>query len=117
MPDKQIDLSPTRVPRRDLLLWLGMLAGPVAWALQLQATYSLAPTACTVESKLFLHLVSLGCLLLALGGAALARHLGKGACAESRERFMAVSGVVLSLGFALVIVALEVPNWVLRVCD
>lgn len=126
MTTQDVDPRPQRVERRDVLLWLAVLAGPAAWALQLQINYSLTATACAIGGKTLLHLVSLGSLLLALAGAFLAWRWWKklpegsterGDAEESRCRFMALSGVVSCAFFALVIVASEVPNWTLRVCD
>jgi hypothetical protein len=123
---KEIDHHEPSLHRRDVLLGLAAFAGPVAWALHLLASYSLAPTACDMESKLLLHLITLGCLLLAGSGALIGRHFWKelpegstetGDPVLSRARFTALASVVLSLAFTLVIVAAEVANWILRVCD
>jgi hypothetical protein len=123
---KEIDHHEPSLHRRDVLLGLAAFAGPVAWALHLQASYSLAPTACDMKSKIFLHLVTLGCLLLAGAGALIGRHYWKelpegstekGEPGLTRARFMALASAVMSLAFALVIVAAEVPNLILRVCD
>lgn len=112
--------------KEDLLQWLGVLAGPIAWALQLQINYMLVPRACATGRELPLHLVTFGALLLALAGAALAWRNGKrlprgqtdeGEPVATRSRFMSISGLVLSLAFALVIVALEIPTWVLGPCE
>ena len=110
----------------NILLWAGMLAGPIAWALQLEVSYMLVGTACSQDRKLMMHLVSLAALGLAGLGAALSLaawrrlHAGpmdEGDDRETRRRFMALAGLVLSLSFALVIIALEIPNWMLRPCD
>jgi hypothetical protein len=121
-----VDPRPQRIERRDVILWLAVLAGPAAWALQLLSNYSLTPTACDLGSKTILHLVSLGCLLLALTGAWVCWSWWKklpegstemGDAEQSRVRFMALAGAVSCVFFALVIVAAEIPNWTLRVCD
>lgn len=126
MAKKEIDHHEPSLHRRDVLLGLAAFTGPVAWALHLLASYSLAPTACDMESKLLLHLVTLGCLLLAMSGALIGRYFWKqlpegstekGEPLLSRARFTALASVILSLTFALVILAAEVANWVLRVCD
>ncbi|HEX6898403.1 MAG TPA: hypothetical protein VF789_01765 [Thermoanaerobaculia bacterium] len=126
MTTHDVDPRPPRVERRDVLLWLGVLAGPLAWAAQLQINYALAPTACALGGKTFLHLVSLVAFLVAVAGAFVGwlwrRKLPEGStefgdAEASRARFMALSGMILGLFFALVIVALEIPNWTLRVCD
>jgi hypothetical protein len=123
---KEIDHHEPSLHRRDVLLGLAAFAGPVAWALHLLASYSLAPTACEMASKISLHLATLGCLLLAGAGALIGWRFWKelpegstetGEATSSRARFMALASTVLSLAFALVIVAAEVPNWILRVCD
>jgi hypothetical protein len=111
--------------RGGLALWLGVFAGPVAWALDESVSYSLAPTACATGEKLPLHLASIAAFALALVGlfAAMAawRRVGgerEGPPPSGRRRFMALSGILLSAGCALSIVALEIPNLVLplRAC-
>jgi hypothetical protein len=114
------------IERRDVLLWLAVLAGPFAWALQQQVSYMTTPTACASGRHLFLHLVSLAALLIVGAGAAIAWRRWKAASEGSTEkgdpkgsrvRFMALSGLTACVFFALVIVATEIPNLVLRVCD
>lgn len=126
MAKKEIDHHEPSLHRRDVLLGLAVFAGPTAWALHLLASYSLAPTACEMKSKVFLHLVTLGCLLLAGAGALTGRHFWKelpegsterGDPALTRARFTALAGMILSLAFALVILAAEVANLILGVCD
>jgi hypothetical protein len=126
MTAHDVDPRPQRVERRDVLLWLAVLAGPLAWAAQLQINYAFAPTACDLGGKTLLHLVSLGAFLVAAAGALLARIWWKklpdgsaemGDAEESRARFMALSGMMLGAFFAIVIAASDVPNWTLRVCD
>jgi len=126
MSTASIDPSPQPLARRDVLLWLAVFAGPFAWAVDELTSYSLAPTACEAGTKWMLHLVSLLTLLVSLGGALLARRVGRnlpegssesGGLTGSRARFMALAGTVMGLAFAVVIVAEEVPNWVLGVCQ
>ena len=114
------------IERRDVLLWLAVLAGPFAWALQQQVSYMITPTACASGRHVFLHLVTLGALLLAGAGTALAwsrfkaapeGSTEKGDPKSSRIRFMALSAVTTCVFFVLVILATEIPNLVLRVCD
>lgn len=119
MATASIDPSPQPLPRRDVLLWLALFAGPVAFAVAELTSYSLAPTACAAGTKWMLHLVSVLTLLVSLGGALLARSVGRDLPEEGsgRARFMALAGTAMGLGFALAIAALEVPNVVLRVCQ
>ncbi|HEV2854988.1 MAG TPA: hypothetical protein VHC97_19505 [Thermoanaerobaculia bacterium] len=114
------------IERRDVLLWLSVLAGPFAWAMHEQVSYMLTPTACDSGRHVLLHLVSLLALLIALAGAALGwsrfkafpeGSTEKGDPEGSRIRFMALSAATSCVFFALVILATEVPNLVLRVCD
>jgi hypothetical protein len=120
------DSRETHVERRDVLLWFAVLAGPFAWAMHEQVSYMLTPTACDSGRHILLHLVSLVALLIALAGAALGwsrfkafpeGSTEKGDPEASRIRFMALSAAVSCAFFALVILAAEVPNLVLRVCD
>jgi len=123
---KEIDHHEPSLHPRDVLLGLAVFAGPVAWALHLEVSYSLAPSACDLKSKLFLHLTTLGALLLVTAGAVTAWSVGKklpegstekGNPEDSRLRFMSLAGVASCVLFGLVILAAEVPNWILRVCD
>src|SRR4051812_29361685 len=64
-----------------LLLWLGVLLGPVSWAAQLQCVYALSEQACKGNvSLLSLHLTTALCLAGAIAGGAIAfvhwRRLG-----------------------------------------
>src|SRR4051794_816891 len=42
--------------------WAAALAGPIAWFMDLEIIYALATHACTVGSRLSLHLATIGCL-------------------------------------------------------
>jgi hypothetical protein len=112
--------------RRTLALAAGFFLAPFAWVIQLLANYSLTPTVCVNEQTWMLHLVSLIALVTALGGAVIAwsawtrltsGSMLEGDARESGRRFLALAGTVLSLFFALVILALELPNWWLDPCQ
>ena len=126
MADHPTDPREPDIERRDVLLWLAVLAGPFAWALQQQVSYMTTPTACASGRHILLHLVSLAALLIVGAGAALSwtrwkaapeGSTEKGDPKGSRIRFMALSAVTSCVFFALVVLATEVPNLVLRVCD
>ena len=126
MADRSREIQASRPERREVLLWLPVLAGPVAWILAEQLSYVLAPTACWKGQPFMLHLVPLGTLAIAAAGAAFARSrwkgepegsTEKGPPEDSRVRFMALAGFWLCVSFALAILAESVPTLVLRVCD
>jgi hypothetical protein len=126
MADRTSELQENRPELPDVLLWLAALAGPLAWAATEMLGYALAPTACWSGRQFFLHLIPVATLLIAAAGAALARLRWRaepsgstetGDTRQSRRRFMALFGFWACLGFAVAILAQEVPNLVLRVCD
>jgi hypothetical protein len=126
MTDRSAQIRESRPERRDVVLWIPVLAGPLAWVLTEQLSYMLAPTACWQGSFLILGLVPLGTLSIVLAGALLARNRWKrqpagsteeGDARESRSRFLALAGFWLCVSFALVILATAVPDLILRVCD
>ena len=120
--------SRTEIPdARELrALWAGLLLAPAAFLLNLEVAYALVPTACSTGTRLLVHVVHVGCLLLAGGGALIAwrswRSTGEtwpgGAGGKlSRSRFMAGVGLLLSLFIVMVIVAQWVPSFVLNPCQ
>jgi hypothetical protein len=100
---------------RDRWLTYAFLIGPLAALTQLTVMYTLVPTACAQQSKVMLHASSLAFFILALTGTWIGwRHRQAG---DERTRWLAVAAIFLSLGSALVIVALEIPNVILRNCQ
>ena len=108
-----------------LLLWLGWVIGPGAWALHLLGSYLLVSRACEAGSMWMLHATTLVTLLLSLAGAAMAwrpcgrggrRWPGSGDGEAGRIRFMAVMGLLISALSALLVVAEGVPNFFLGPC-
>src|SRR4051794_6296897 len=82
--------------RRDLGLWSGLLAGPIAWALHMQICYALVPRICAGLNRWVLHAVSLVCLLIALAGTAIAWRLCKARAQPSAASLKARSRRVSS---------------------
>lgn len=126
MADRTNEIKENRPARSDVLLWIPVLAGPIAWALTEQLSYMLTPTACWTRSHWILYLVPLCTLAIVLGCAFFAHGRWKrqpegsterGDPRESRARFLALAGFWLCVSFAVVILAEAVPNLVLRVCD
>lgn len=103
-----------RKPIDTRFLWAGLLAGPVAWVVQLQAVYALSAWATERDRPAALHLVSLLCVAATLGGGLLAWRAwravggwptGAEAPAVGRTRYLAVLGVMTGGLFVIVIVA------------
>jgi hypothetical protein len=121
-------------------LWFGLFGAPVAWSLQLLASYALVAHGCYPDAEPMTMPVvpGLRALVLGTGAAALAVALLAGGSAwrswratqhehdgghealleagEGRTRFMALAGMMLSAVFVLGIVMNVVPLLLLRPC-
>ncbi len=94
--------------------WLAALAGPVAWAADLEAVYALAPRSC-VSGRAMLHLVTflglaaagLGALVAALNRASFGRAIDADdrGSAAAQIRFLSAIGLMSNPLFSLIIVA------------
>ena len=109
-----------------LPLWIGILAGPVAWAFDLGVSYALVKWTCESQRDLLIHLISPASLALVAGGAVVSwqalRHTSTdlptdGGDARARARFMAILGLTSNALFAVTIVAGAIPRWVLDACQ
>ena len=107
------------------VLWAGILAGPVAWALDLTISYTLVQWACGHQSRFVLHLITLIALLMIAGGAAASwRAFGRspdesvddGPRPMDRGRFMALLGMVMCASFALAVIGNQIPRLMLDAC-
>ena len=107
-------------------LWIGVLAGPIIWLCSFQARYTWVPWACTFQAKFALYLIGLVSLLLTSAAGLVAwrqwRALGSVVPGEDggslpRSRFMALSGIVFSGAFAMIIVAQTIPEVMLGSCE
>jgi len=108
-----------------LPLWTGILAGPIAWAFDLTASYALVKWACNTDTYATLHLLTIVSLALALVGwvtswMALRRTSHDvptdGGHPRQRARFMAILGLTTSALFTLTILAGALPRWMLDAC-
>lgn len=109
-----------------LLLWVGWVIGPVAWALHLLGSYVLVTWVCETGHHWTLHATTLVTLAMSLIGGWLAwRQWGVAGRRwpgdsdnrfSSRIQFMALGGLILSLLSALLIVAEGIPNFFLGAC-
>ena len=106
--------SPFARWRGLLRLSLGMLLGPVVALANQQLTYSANMWACGHGLQAAIHVVPILCLIVTAGAAIVAyrdwRAVGGGledeaATVSTRTRFMALSGILISIFSSLVIVA------------
>ena len=109
-----------------LPLWAGILAGPVAWAFDLEASYAVVKWACQTQNHVVLPMITMVSLAVVLAGAisswkALNRTSSEtsmdGGQPRQRARFMAVLGVASCALFALQILAGAIPHWMLDACQ
>lgn len=106
-------------------LWWGILIGPIAWVLDQGLSYSVEQHACSTGHFYVLHVITACCFVLAVTGIFVAvRQLRKvpageddGSTPRDRSWFMAWLGILLSVEFAIVVLAMAVPKIILSPCD
>lgn len=107
-------------------LWVGVLAGPAALAVNQQVVYLLVTLNCSYGKSVVLLPVILAMLALAAGGGFISwrnwRQAGSGTedsdgDAASRSRFMAIVGILFSALSLLAIVAMWLPTFFYRQCQ
>lgn len=105
------------------MIWAGWILGPTAWGIHLMVSYLLVEWVCRTGDDWALHGVTLFTLILALFGAwlswrrwSLAGRAWPGNDAQSRPRFLAVSGVIIGVLSALIILAEGIPTFFLDAC-
>ena len=120
------DVQTFRSGRVMAYLWTGILAGPLAWALDEGIGYSLVPHACSTGHEYVLHVTSALCLLIAAVAFLIAFRMfvlvppsstEDGGDPISRSRFMAIAGMISSAVFFMVMIAEAVPRFILSACD
>ncbi len=111
---------------RNFALWTGFLGGPFIWLCSFEARFALAPWACTFQNKWALHGVAIAGLILCLGCAALSWSQWKAAGeqppsasegVQPRSNFLAILGIVTSLGCGMIVIAQAIPEFVLAACE
>ena len=108
---------------RDRWLVFAFILGPMAALTHLTVSYSLVADACARNSKMLLHVSTLVFLLLSLGAAAIAWRIymafveAEGVLWRERTRWLATVALVMAISSAVVIIAMEIPNLILRSCD
>lgn len=128
MNQQAINDQPSNIPhgRTPSQLRWSLAAGFAAMGLDLGFSYVLRQHACTASHKVELHLVSLLCLFVAIGGfwAGWVNFHDlphdseeEGGEPHDRAHFEALLGMGFSLGFALVVIALAIPQFLLSVCE
>lgn len=121
--DTRTDVPDAREIRN---LWIGVLVPPIVFLIDLEVAYALVPTACSMQTRLVIHLVHFACLLLVLFGWVTAWRCWKatGSAWPAEEggplgssRLLAGTGVLMSALFALVILAMWLPSFILDPCQ
>ena len=109
-----------------LWLWAGVLVAPMAFLSHMQVNYTLTQKLCPGGRTVLLHLVTLLFLLVTAGCVLIAwrswQRAGKGLPDESddkqtRNRFLAVVGMMISALSFLIIVAQWIPQFVFNPCQ
>ena len=112
--------------KSETMLWTGIVTGPIAWFVNLEVSFALAPAACSDRGKLLLHAAATMALLLTLAAGCLSfsqwhvpqtNDAGEPTPYYSRRRAMALAGMSLSALFFLVTLAQAIPNVVLGGCE
>lgn len=108
------------------MLWWSLIAGFLAWGLDLALSYTLEQHSCSTGHHYVLHWISIVCALIALSGAAFGyaefKKLPAGAREEGgsrwdRAHFQTLLGIGFSLSFTVVIIAGAIPRWILSPCE
>jgi hypothetical protein len=108
------------------LLWIGILSGPLAWAFDEVVGYSATAHECSTGRMFLLHSLTVAGLLVCAAGllcgwSAWTHYRSSEAPPLNgrldRIRAMAIAGIALSSAFALVIIATQIPKWILSPCD
>jgi hypothetical protein len=108
-----------------LPLWTGILAGPIAWASDLMASYAVVKWVCHTSNHMILPLITTASLAMVIGAAAISWTALRrttsdvptdGGQPRQRARFMAVLGLVSCGLFALQILAGAIPHLALDAC-
>lgn len=111
---------------RNVALWAANLGSPLVWLMSFEARFAWVPWTCTFQNKLALHLIALAALLLCAGFALLSwrewKSLGEagpssGGSPLARGQFMAIGGIVISIGCGMIVVAQSIPEFVLGACQ
>lgn len=105
--------------------WFAIFIGPLAWAADFALSLGLTPRACIVQSTALLLVFTAIALGAALAGLLVAisrwRELPSstrrpGASRADPRRFLALSGIAVSGGFLVAILAAAIPRLLMNPC-
>jgi len=104
---------------------IGVMIGPLAFGADLLLSYMLVEHSCSTGHFYVLHVISIVCFLIVLGGAWMSWQQyqnaregnDEGGSPLDRSHFLGLMGTVSSLFFAVVIIANAVPRFILSPCD
>jgi hypothetical protein len=98
------------VTGRDRWLWIGVVAGPIAWFADLTLSYVACPGPRRAGPVALLLAISAAAFLLAAAGGLIGwRSLGP-ASHSHRARFLAEASLALSVLAMLLVVAMAIPT-------
>ena len=108
-----------------LLLWLTVVSGPAAWAVNQLIGYALVKPVCAADARFILVLVAAGTFAVTVAGGwtawALLRKLPdanpEGARAEDRSHLLAIGGVTLNALLGLLILTSAASLFLLSPCE
>jgi ABC-type enterochelin transport system permease subunit len=104
-------------PARLIVLWTGVLIGPLAWLGVLEANYVLSYVACDTQHRWYMHaVVALAVVLVAIAGSAAWRQSRTVESAETTT-WLAIAGALMSAFFVIVILATDIPVLAFRPCQ
>lgn len=100
------------------LLWIAVLASPLAFAIQFESRFALVQWACFNHRGWVLVVISITSLVASAAAAVLGWvSFVRLDPVVQRARFMALSAMILGAAFSLAIVANAIPHLFLGVCD
>jgi hypothetical protein len=112
--------------KTPLGIWWSVIAGFLAWGIDLGLSYMLEQHSCSTGHTYVLHTISFVCFALAISGF-VAGFLEKrrfpheskeeGGTSLDRAHFQALMGMIFSLSFAVIIIAGAIPRWILSPCQ
>lgn len=98
--------TPTTTMSKDRVLWVAAFAGPIAWFVDLVASWMLTPGAYNHRPAYSIHAMSIICALVAAAAGVVAWH-------KRDQGFVARVALFLAAFSLLVIIGMAVPKWML----